>query len=37
MVNWEHIFTVIDTILMILTIGAAWGFGMVWLVRFIKD
>lgn len=37
MVDWQHILTVIDTILLILVIGGAWAFGMVWLARFIKD
>lgn len=37
MTDWGHILTIIDTILMILTIGAAWGFGMVWLMRLMKE
>jgi hypothetical protein len=37
MTDWGHILTVVDTILLILAIGAGWGFGMAWLVRFIRD
>lgn len=37
MTDWQHILTVIDTILMILVLAAGWGFGMAWLLRFIKE
>ena len=35
--DWQYIFDVVSTILLIAALGVGWGFGMVWLLRFIRD
>ena len=37
MVDWGHVMNVADTLLLLLAIGLGWGFGMAWLLRFIRD
>ena len=37
MTDWQYIFDVVSTVVLIGGLCAGWGFGMVWLFRFIRD
>ena len=37
MVDWQHILDIVSTLALFGLLAAAWGFALVWLLRFIKD
>lgn len=37
MMDWQYIFDVVSTVALIAALCVGWGFGMVWLFRFIRD
>lgn len=35
--DWQYVFDVASTIALFVAVSVGWGFGMVWLFRFIRD